>query len=234
MIDKVKEKVTELLQDDNSGHGMDHINRVLNLSLKFALEEKADIELVSLIALLHDVDDRKLFGIESSNNLTNTKRIMDECGVLETVQKKVICELERIGYSKRLYGLSPQTLEGKIVSDADMCDALGTHAILRVYAYDMSKKRPFFDRDVFPMEEVNKDVYKTEGSKTGICHIFEKVLRLKNMMLTDSGYKESLERHEFVVNFLYHFFEEENANQWILYLKEFLDNHKEEKSFKKL
>lgn len=36
MIDNVKQEVINLLDKDNSGHGMDHINRVLELSLKFA------------------------------------------------------------------------------------------------------------------------------------------------------------------------------------------------------
>ena len=52
MIEEVKEQVYKLLNKDNSGHGMDHINRVLNLSLKFADKEHANREIVSLIALL--------------------------------------------------------------------------------------------------------------------------------------------------------------------------------------
>ena len=46
MIEKIKEQVNELLKSDNSGHGMDHINRVLDLSLKFAKEENANEEVV--------------------------------------------------------------------------------------------------------------------------------------------------------------------------------------------
>lgn len=75
MIEKVKEQVTELLNKDNSGHGMEHINRVLELSLKFAEIEKGNKEIVSLIALLHDVDDYKLFGMENAENLTNAKKL---------------------------------------------------------------------------------------------------------------------------------------------------------------
>ena len=48
---------------------MEHVNRVLNLSLKFAKTERANKDVVALIALLHDVDDYKLFGIESAENL---------------------------------------------------------------------------------------------------------------------------------------------------------------------
>ena len=60
MIEKIRKQVCKLLDKDNSGHGMDHINRVLNLALKFAEKENANKKIVSLIALLHDVDDYKL------------------------------------------------------------------------------------------------------------------------------------------------------------------------------
>lgn len=42
MIEKVKTQVSELLSEDNSGHGMEHINRVLELSLKFAEKENGN------------------------------------------------------------------------------------------------------------------------------------------------------------------------------------------------
>lgn len=54
MIEKVKKQVSELLNKDNSGHGMDHINRVLELSLKFAEKENASKDIVYLIVLPHD------------------------------------------------------------------------------------------------------------------------------------------------------------------------------------
>ncbi len=64
-VDEVRKQVYGLLCKDNSGHGMDHVNIVLSLSLKFAEKENADKKIVALIALVHDVDDYKLFGEES-------------------------------------------------------------------------------------------------------------------------------------------------------------------------
>ena len=74
-IEKVKNEVAKLLEGDNSGHGLEHINRVLDLSLKFAEKENANKYIVSLIALLHDADDYKLFGMENAEKLTNAKII---------------------------------------------------------------------------------------------------------------------------------------------------------------
>lgn len=191
MIEEIKEQVYKLLNKDNSGHGMDHINRVLNLSLKFANKEQVNKEIVALIALLHDVDYYKLFGTENSENLINTKRIMSECNINDEIQSQVCSELKCIGYSKLLKGFRPKTIEGQVVSDADMCDALGSNGILRVYTYSLKNGKPFFDRNIFPIEDMTADKYTRRCADSSVCHIFEKILKLKNLMITDSGKEEA-------------------------------------------
>lgn len=221
MIKDIKKQVYELLNNDDSGHGYDHVERVLNMSLKFAKKENADINVVSLIALLHDVDDYKLFGIENANNLTNAKKFMNNANVSLKLQKKVLSELSCIGYSKALKEIRPKTIEGMIVSDADMCDCLGITGILRIYKYGLKNGKPFFDKDIFPIENITADEYNSRCANSGVCHIFEKILKLKYLMMTDSGKEEAINRHEIVLDVLYHLFEEENAPEW----KEYLDSY---------
>ena len=222
MIEKVKKQVSELLDKDNSGHGMEHINRVLELSLKFAKKENANKDIVSLIALLHDVDDYKLFGMDNAENLTNAKKIMEDSNVDKHTQEQVCLALNNIGYSKRLKGCCPTTLEGKIVSDADMCDALGANGILRVYTYSLKNGKPFFNKDIFPIEDMTAEKYTRRCADSSVCHIFEKILKLKNLMLTKSGKEEAKSRHQIIVDFLYHLFDEENVPEWTRYLNEYL------------
>lgn len=221
MIEQVKEKVNELLNKDNSGHGMEHINRVLDLSLKFAEKEAGNEIIVSLIALLHDVDDYKLFGMDNAENLTNAKRIMRECNVDESTQEQVCFTLNNIGYSKRLKGCIPTTLEGKIVSDADMCDALGANGIIRVYTYSMKNGKPFFNKNIFPIEDMTAEKYTSKCADSSVCHLFEKILKLKDLMLTESGKEEAKNRHQIIVDFLYHLFDEEKVPEWTDYLKKY-------------
>ena len=224
MIEEVKSQVSLLLENDKSGHGMDHINRVLDLSLRFALEENANLEIVSLIALLHDVDDHKLFGVDSANR--NARAIMNQCDINFEIQQKVCSALRCIGYSKRLNGLVPSTIEGMVVSDADMCDALGANGILRVYTYTLRSGDTFFDKNIFPKEEMDYDEYIKNNANTGVCHMFEKVLKLRGIMLTESGKREAEIREKIVIDFLYQLFREENAVEWRNYLNRYLDNRK--------
>ena len=222
MINEVKKQVYELLNKDNSGHGNDHIDRVLDLSLKFTQKETANADVVALIALLHDVDDYKLFGEENAENLTNAKSIMNKANVPNDIQNQVLSSLKCIGYSKLLKGFRPTTIEGKIVSDADMCDALGVNGVLRVYKYSMKNGKPFFDKNVFPIEDMTADKYTRKCADSSVCHIFEKILKLKDLMMTESGKQEAQERHKIIVDILYHLFEEENTPEWTEYLNEYL------------
>lgn len=223
MINEVRKEVYFLLCDDDSGHDMEHINRVLRLSLDFCSDLDVDRDVVSLIALLHDVDDYKLFGLDSSLNLTNAKKIMNKVNINKETQDKVLASLSCIGYSKRLKGIVPVNLEGMIVSDADMCDALGVSGVLRTYKYSIKYGQSFFDRDVFPNSSLTAEEYTSKKVDSCVCHFFEKILKLKDLMLTEPGRKEALKRHNIVVNILYNFFEEESALEWIKYLDEYLE-----------
>lgn len=221
-FETIKNQVKEILDNDNSGHATDHINRVLNLSLKFAKKENANSDVVSLIALLHDVDDYKLFGEEQAKALTNAKKIMNNAKIETKIQKHVLNELKCIGYSKRIAGIKPTTIEGQIVSDADMCDALGVNGILRTFKYSLKNNKPFFNKDVFPIIDKSKEDYKEKTADSSVCHLFEKILKLKKIMLTESGKQEAKARHQIVVDILYHLFDEDDANDWKEYLDDYL------------
>ena len=177
-IDDVRNKVYDLLYNDDTGHDIEHIDRVLKLSLAFSENEKADNYIVSLIALLHDVDDYKLFGKENSQNLSNAIKIMNDLNISNDIQDNVLSSIKSIGYSKYLKGIRPNSIEGKIVSDADMCDALGVNGILRTYKYSIKNQKPFFDKNIFPVENIDEKIYTSKCSDISVCYLFEKILKL--------------------------------------------------------
>ena len=132
-LNKVKRLVRELLGSDTSGHADDHVERVALLAERFASEcsESVDLQEVLLTAWLHDVDDYKLVGKAQAEKLTNAVKIMAQAGVSNSLSRAALENIAAIGYSKRLNGRQPQRLAGQIVSDADMCDAIGAVGIER-------------------------------------------------------------------------------------------------------
>ena len=232
MIEEIKKLVYEILENDNSGHGMDHIIRVYNLSLKFAELEQANQEIVAIASLLHDVDDYKIVGIENANKLNNAKNIMNSVNLDYEKQNKVLDIIQNMGYSKSLKGIRPTTIEGKIVSDADMCDATGATGIIRSIVYAVSSKGNgiIFDKKIFPNINITAKEYNSAGSThdtdNAINHFFEKLLKLPNLMLTKSGKQEATDRQKIMIDFLTNFFQEENALEWLQFLEKYIKEFK--------
>ena len=227
MIEQIKKLIIEKTDGDTSGHGLDHVERVFTLAMKFASQEKANGDVVAIASLLHDVDDYKIVGIEKSKHFHNAKEIMAKVGIDNETQKQITEIIKTIGYSNSLCGVRPATLEGKIVSDADMCDAIGAHGIVRSIVYAVSPKGNgvIFDKDILPNFNITYEQYNSAGTThdtdNAINHFFEKLLKLKDMMMTKSGKQEAEKRHKIMVDFLRNFFEEEGATQWVDLLKNF-------------
>ncbi len=221
MFEEVNEEVMKIMCNDDSGHGMDHINRVYKLATSIAKEEGYDEYVAGLIALLHDVDDYKLFGQANADELVNAKFVMKKCNISEDIQKVVLNELKTIGFSKCLKGIRPKTKEGMAVSDADMCDALGSIGIARVITYGNKISRPLFDRKIFP-NLVDSCEYHMITSGSTINFMFEVLLKYKDLMMTSSGKKVAMIRHNQIIDYMRAFFIEEDAPEWIKYLDNYL------------
>lgn len=221
-ISAIYQDVKELLGGDKSGHGMDHVDRVLKLAVTFAENERADKEIVTLATLLHDVDDYKIFGEEHAEKLLNANTILDRYSVEDETKSSVLSIIRSMGYNKYIEGIRPGTLEGMIVSDADMCDAIGSIGILRTHAYALSKGNVFFDKDMQPETKlVDVTKYKTARKSHSVQHFFDKLLRIPTILMTDSGRSEGEKRKTIMVSFLRELFQEEDSQEWLKYLNAF-------------
>ncbi len=226
--------VEKILGNDDSGHGLSHVKRVQTMSLWFAsdVDEPVSLAVVSLAALLHDVDDYKIVGRKQSKKLSNAIEIMNNIGIDESTQRTVREIIASMGYGRALRGIRPTTLEGRIVSDADMCDAIGAGGIIRCLQYAVSSKGSgvVFNQNAWPIIDITADQYNKFGT-TGhndsfINHFFEKLLRLKDMMMTKPGYQEAVTRDKQMVAFLSGFFREENAPEWSGLLEKYLNQRR--------
>jgi len=54
-FEKVKKEAQKFFRNAKGSHGFDHTERVYNLALHIGKKEKADMEILKLAALLHDI-----------------------------------------------------------------------------------------------------------------------------------------------------------------------------------
>ncbi len=220
-MDKI-EAAAKALLDSSNGHGFDHVERVRELALRFADKENADRNIVELAALLHDVDDYKLFGDENAKNLTNANKILEDNNIDNKTRQQVLEIIKTMGYNKHLEGIRPTTIEGRIVSDADMCDAIGAQGILRTHVYNLSKGSVFFDKALLPENSEKSSLqYRNIKTQHATQHFFDKLLIIPSILMTSSGKEEGAKRMRIMTDFLRELFREENANEWTEYLNEF-------------
>ena len=88
LINEALEYVKKIFENDYSGHDFFHTFRVYKMATNIAIQEKADLQIVQLAALLHDVDDVKL-SPETSRNKDKAKHFLINNGVNESIVEEI-------------------------------------------------------------------------------------------------------------------------------------------------
>lgn len=91
-------------------------------------------------------------------------------------------------------------------------DAIGAIGIARAFTYGGSKNRSMYDPDVKPMDFQNLDEVKNLNNHT-INHFYEKLLKLRDLINTDTAKQIAEERHRFMEIYLDEFYYEWNFNK---------------------
>lgn len=208
MIEKTKEFVKNKLYGEGSGHDWYHIERVYNLAKYIAEKENADSFIVEMTALLHDIDDWK-FSKSNDSNTTVTEKFLKSIEVDDESFKTIIKIIQTMSYKGGVVDSTQHTIEGKIVQDADRLDAIGAIGIARTFAYGGHKNRPIYDPSIKPMDFKSLDEVKNAENHT-INHFYEKLLKLKDLMNTDTAKEIAKKRHKFMEDFLQEFYSEWN------------------------
>lgn len=193
-----------IFENDFSGHDFYHSLRVYKLAAQIAEIEHANILLVQLAALLHDTDDAKLF--ETNRQLSHSVSFMEQNKVSQKTIEAVCCIIREVSFKDK-ESVKPSTLEGMIIQDADRLDAIGAIGIARTFAYGGSRNRVMYNPEEKPLLEMTKEQYVNNKS-TSINHFYEKLLKLKDLMNTNTARKIVNERHRFMETFLEQFYYE--------------------------
>ncbi len=209
LINKTIEKAKEFFVNEYSGHDFWHTLRVYNVAKEIAKKEKCDIEIVCLAALLHDFDDAKI--TNSTNELENATKWLNENNYPEERINQIKDIINTISF-KGIDTKIPETIEGRIVQDADRLDAIGAIGIGRTFAFGGAKEREMWNPNEHYMETMNEEEYRKNKGST-INHFYEKLLKLKDMMNTDTAKEIAEHRHRYMELFLEEFFDEWNGKK---------------------
>jgi len=207
IIEETRRHVESLFADDGSGHDWWHIYRVWTVAGKLADAEGADRTVVELGALLHDIADWKFHDGDDTIGPKKARQWLESQGADANTIGHVCDIVATISCKGAGVSTPMQTLEGKVVQDADRLDAIGAQGIARTFAYGGNKNRLIYHPDQKPVMHQSFEAYKKNDGHT-INHFYEKLLLLKDRMNTEAGRKMAEERHRFMEQFLDQFFRE--------------------------
>jgi uncharacterized protein len=184
-ISKVKQFVEDKLDNESSGHDYLHALRVYENAMELIIDLDINKPVVEVAALIHDLidvklDDKDKVSFEEIKLFLNENRMNSkDINHIENI-------IENVSYSK---GNIPNSIEGKIVQDADRLDALGAIGIARTFAYGGKKGRLIYKLD-------------TIDSDDSVSHFYQKLFKLTDLMNTDKAKKIAVERTEFMKLFI--------------------------------
>lgn len=183
--------------EDGAGHGWSHVERVVRQAVDLAEEEGADVLVVHLAALMHDVinlpKDHPERSMASTKSAEAARRWLDgrlDAGRIELVAEAIRCH----SFSA---GMVPESPEAKVVSDADNLDALGAIGIARVFEVGGALGRvTMADEDPFCESRAPEDDTYT------VDHFYAKLLRLEERFYTEAGRRRAGRRLTFMKDYL--------------------------------
>jgi len=198
LFDDIKEEAKSYLSNARGSHDWAHTERVYNLCMHIGKKENADLEILKLAAILHDI------GRELQDKLNGEICHAEKGAILaRELLKKHNLDNEKIDKiihcieSHRFRGDKiPQSKEAKILFDADKLDSIGAVGIGRAFLFAGEVGAKLHDKNV--NTEKTKPYTKED---TAYREFMVKLRKVKDRMLTHEGKRIAEERHKFMVDF---------------------------------
>ena len=196
---KLIEEAEKAISDNDPSHDLGHALRVLSNAEYIARFEGGDLEVIIPAALFHDAvnyqkdDPRAKYAPEESARVV--REILEKLPdynkeKIERVEKAII----EHSYSN---GIRPESLDSKIVQDADRLEATGAIAIMRTFCSTGQMKRKFYNpEDPFCEErEPNSLFYAVDL-------FYKRLLKVNDLMNTETAKRLAEKRTRFLYDFL--------------------------------
>ena len=198
LFNQIQGEARLFFRDSRGSHDWDHTERVLQLCLRIGRKEKADLGILKLAAVLHDIgrseEDRtngKVCHSEAGAALART--ILGAHGVPEDAITRVVHCVETHRFRKKAV---PATKEAKVLFDADKLDSIGAVGIGRAFLFagEVGARLHNKDRDISKTSPYTKE-------DTAFREYTVKLRWVKNRIFTKEGRRIARERHAFMVDF---------------------------------
>ncbi|MBE0684678.1 MAG: HD domain-containing protein [Anaerolineaceae bacterium] len=183
-------------------HGFDHIERVYRMADKLAHLEGADLEIVHAAALLHDSRGSDPNSGERLSHHEASARFAEHVLREENWSEERIQAVQHCIRAHRYRGEQenePQTIEAKVLFDADKLDVLGAIGVARTIGYAVQAGQPIYAE---PSEQFLTTGSKQPGEAHSSYHEYLfKLRKVKDRLFTPSARQIAAARDAFLTAF---------------------------------
>jgi len=209
---RIESWVTEQMHSADSGHGIDHVRRVVENSKRIGRAEQANVFVYLPAAWLHDcvivAKNSPQRRMASALAAQSAERFLAEIGYPEEWIAPISQCILAHSFSANV---ACQTIEAKVVQDSDRLEAVGAIGLARcLMTGGAMGQRLYHPDEPFPVDRPPAD---TEQS---VDHFFAKLLGLQKTMKTQSGREEAMRRSDFLLAFLRQLADEIGASNELL------------------
>ncbi|HHF2857640.1 TPA: HD domain-containing protein [Vibrio diabolicus] len=197
LLSQIESQFLEFMQQEmqvDAAHDISHVQRVVNTAKKLAMEEGADLSIVLPAAYLHDC-----FTYPKDHPNRKQSSII--------AAKKAVAFLESIDYPRQYHdaiahaieahsfsaNIRPNTLEAKVVQDADRLDALGAIGITRCIQVSTE-----FDAQLYDDKDIFAQQRELDDKQFTLDHFQTKLFKIAETMNTESARREAQKRKVFM------------------------------------
>jgi uncharacterized protein len=205
MIAAVRSTAAAFFTGARGSHDWDHTRRVYRLCDRIASAEQADLDVVRIAALLHDIGRARQD--TSSGSVCHAQ--VGACMAGPIVEELPLTERQKLNIlhcisTHRFRGRqAPKTLEARVLFDADKLDAIGAVGVARAFLFAGEVGARLHNPDV-RIEETQP--YTADD--TGYREYRVKLCKIRDRMLTVAGRQLAEARHRFMENYFQRFLQE--------------------------
>lgn len=188
---------------DDPVHDFDHVLRVYRLAERLAIAEGANLEIVRAAALLHD-SRGSAPGSPDNSRAEHHLASAEFAGHVLTEKGWASEKIEAVQHCIRTHRFrnqdeKPQTIEAKVLFDADKLDVLGAIGVARTIAYGALEGQPIYTE---PSDSFIKNGIREPGELYSSYHEFLfKLNKVRDRLFTKSGRDFAITRHNVMVDF---------------------------------
>jgi len=184
--------------DADSAHDFDHVLRVVAMADRIAQAEGADREVVRAAALLHDIGlDEGRAGHETSA-AHRAKEILRAQKYDDVFCNNVAHAIESHRFRS---GPAPQTVEARVLFDADKLDAIGAIGVARAFAFGAQRRQKLWGEVPSDYVDQMNGGEANPREHTAVHEFHVKLSKIKDRMFTATGKQIAAGRHAFMVRF---------------------------------